>query len=83
MLRLWSASSPAAPGVAADSLLVEEACQPLVFAWIHRPPIAGLEAIQAQGRIAIHQVDAVAQQPQGWQANGSCHPADLTVAAFL
>ena len=82
MPRPWSASSPAAPPVAADSLLVEQLCQPLVFAWVHRSPITGFEAIQAQGRIAIHQIDAAAQQSQGWESDGGGHPTDLTVAAF-
>ena len=66
MPRPWSASFLAAPQVVADSLAAQQPSQPFLLAGIHWPPIAGLEAIQAQGRIAIHQVDAAAQQSQGW-----------------
>jgi len=60
----------------------QEPLQPRGLGDLQGPPLAGCQAIEAQGWSAIHQIDGHSHQPQGREAHGRCHPAHLAVATL-
>ena len=61
---------------------LEQSRQTILFIGRNGAPFSWTKVVQAEWRAAIHQVHAVADQPQGGEADSGRHAPHLTIAPF-
>ena len=61
---------------------LEQSRQAILFIGRDCAPFSWTKVVQAEWWAAIHQVHALANQPQGGEADCGCHSPDLTIAPF-